>query len=163
MMRVAKGRRWENRLAEVKSGGFVLAEYEYDGLNRRIAKIKPASGKYVRTDSYYTTSWQVIEERTDGNLDSKDTVATTLRYQYIWDIRYIDAPVCRDEDKSDGEGDEFHQLDFEPSGLKEGPPRRDPKYEVEAEEWRNSVKWDTSGKRVPGQPGPTRGELESKR
>ena len=62
-----------------------------------------------------------------------------------------------------GEGDEFHQLDFEPSGLKEGPYRRNPKYVEEAEEWRNTVKWDTSGKRVPGKPGPTRGELESKR
>jgi RHS repeat-associated protein len=62
-----------------------------------------------------------------------------------------------------GEGDEFHQLDFEPSGLEEGPSRRNPKYESEAEEWRNTVKWDTSGKRVTGKPGPTRGELESKR
>jgi RHS repeat-associated protein len=31
-------------------------------------------------------------------------VATTLKFQYVWDLRYIDAPVCRDEDKnSDGD------------------------------------------------------------
>ena len=106
--------KWDawNRLVAVYADdnnepGDLIEEYRYDALNRRIAKIKPDTahqGKYVRTDSYYTTSWQVIEERTNGNLDSKDTVATTLRYQYVWDIRYIDAPVCRDEDKSDGEG-----------------------------------------------------------
>ncbi len=89
----------------MKSSGNTVAEYYYDGMNRRIAKVLPDpdpehQGKYVRTDYYYTTAWQTIEERTDDNLDSEDTVATTLRYQYIWDVRYIDAPIVRGEDTS---------------------------------------------------------------
>jgi RHS repeat-associated protein len=61
-------------------------------------------GKFVRTDFYYTASWQLVEERQDDNLASKDTVASTLKYQYVWGSRYIDAPICRDEDTS-GDGD----------------------------------------------------------
>jgi hypothetical protein len=61
-------------------------------------------GKFVRTDFYYTASWQLVEERQDDNLASKDTVASTLKYQYVWGLRYIDAPICRDEDTSDGSG-----------------------------------------------------------
>jgi RHS repeat-associated protein len=38
-------------------------------------------------DYYYNTSWQVVEERKNG---SSDPLA-----QYVWDIRYIDAPVLR--------------------------------------------------------------------
>ena len=38
-------------------------------------------------DYYYNTAWQVVEERKDG---SSDPLA-----QYVWDIRYIDAPVLR--------------------------------------------------------------------
>jgi hypothetical protein len=85
----------------------LIAEYRYDGLNRRIAKIMPDaahSGKYVRTDYYYSLGWQVVEERRDDDLASKDTVALTLKYQYVWGQRYIDAPICRDEDKGDGAG-----------------------------------------------------------
>jgi RHS repeat-associated protein len=85
----------------------LVAEYRYDGRHRRIAKIEPDaahSGKYVRTDYYYSLGWQVVEERRDDDLASKDTVASTLKYQYVWGIRYVDAPICRDEDKSDGSG-----------------------------------------------------------
>ncbi len=84
-----------------------IAEYRYDGQHRRIAKIVPDpgnQGKFVRTDFYYTASWQLVEERQDDNLASKDTVASTLKYQYVWGLRYIDAPICRDEDTS-GDGD----------------------------------------------------------
>ncbi len=46
--------------------------------HRRIAKVLPDPDpeheqKYVRTDFYYTTAWQTIEERTDDNLDSEDS------------------------------------------------------------------------------------------
>jgi hypothetical protein len=56
----------------------LVAEYRYDAFNRRIAKIVPDpenQGKFVRTDFYYTTSWQLVEERQDDNLASKDAVA----------------------------------------------------------------------------------------
>ena len=70
---------------------------------RRIAKIKPDpehEDKYIRTDYYYTTDWQIAQTRENDNLDSKETVATARKYEYIWDVRYIDAPVCRDENKN---------------------------------------------------------------
>jgi RHS repeat-associated protein len=76
----------------------LVAEYRYDGRGWRIAKILPDPGhanKYLRTDYYYNESWQTLEERTNDNLDSGDTVATAVKVQWLWDIRYIDAPVLR--------------------------------------------------------------------
>jgi hypothetical protein len=46
----------------------LVAEYEYDGLNRRIRKITSAETR----DYYYSDSWQVLEvleERGDGTPD----------------------------------------------------------------------------------------------
>jgi hypothetical protein len=40
---------------------------------------------------------RLAQVREDDDLASKDTLATTRKYQYVWDIRYIDAPVLRDE------------------------------------------------------------------
>jgi len=76
-----------------------------DALNRRIANIRPDpdpehEDKYIRTDFYYTPSWQIAQVRENDNLASKDTVATALKHEYIWDVRYIDAPLCRDENKN---------------------------------------------------------------
>jgi len=82
----------------------VLAEYRYDGLHRRIAKLIPDATKWDRTDYYHTVSWQVIEERFAPDQEDQDTVATDPKYQYVWDIRYIDAAVLRDED-TDTDGD----------------------------------------------------------
>lgn len=53
------------------------ARYSYDALNRRITE-----GDHV---FYYSTSWQVIEERID----------TTNAYQYVWSPVYIDALSAR--------------------------------------------------------------------
>jgi RHS repeat-associated protein len=87
-----------------------VAEYRYDGLNRRIAKAKVATWDpnnnpetWDRTDYYYNASWQVLEERFTAGQASADTVATVAKYQYVWDLRYIDAPVLRDED-TDADG-----------------------------------------------------------
>lgn len=73
-----------------------------DGLHRRIAKIVKDDSNWDRTDYYYSESWQVFEERfaNDVSSQNKDTPATAAKYQYVWDMRYIDAPVCRDEDKN---------------------------------------------------------------
>jgi hypothetical protein len=77
------------------SPGTLLAEYRYDGLNRRIAKMLPAQGCWDRTD-YYNEAWQVLEERQDADPpETKDEVQTTTFCQYIWDIRYVDAPLVR--------------------------------------------------------------------
>jgi RHS repeat-associated protein len=81
----------------------LIEEYRYDALNRRIAKIKPDpehEDKYIRTDFYYTPDWQIAQTRENDNLDSKDTVATARKYEYVWDIRYVDALVVRDENKN---------------------------------------------------------------
>jgi len=98
-----------NRLASVRydddgDPGTVLAEYRYDGLNRRIAKLV-AGADWDRTDFYYNEAWQVLEERRqDDVLNSKEEVPTTTFCQYIWDMRYIDAPVVRFRD-ADRDGD----------------------------------------------------------
>jgi len=56
--------------------GTTIAEYRYDGRNRRIAKMvrKVVSGneRWDRTDYYYNRSWQVLEERF-GNRGIEDS------------------------------------------------------------------------------------------
>jgi len=91
----------------------LIAQYEYDGIHRRIRKIiyeqatkdeeteeetpttpTTPTVDYV-IDYYYNTSWQVLEIRLDGDEDPLK--------QYAWDIRYIDAPIVRWHD-SDTDG-----------------------------------------------------------
>jgi len=76
----------------------LIAEYRYDALNRRIAKIVPNGENWDRTDYYYTPAGQVAEERFAANQANKETLAVPRKYQYVWDIRYIHAAVLRDED-----------------------------------------------------------------
>ena len=96
-----------NRLVEVKDGANVVAQYRYDGLGRRIRKYVPDNGDWTVTEYYYSVSWQVLEIRRDdgktrsGNPLSEPTLATTLREQYIWSPRYIDAPILRDRETDD--------------------------------------------------------------
>jgi len=47
---------------------------------------------------YYNTVWQVLEERYNA-AGSTSTAATDVRTQYVWDIRYIDAPPQRKAEK----------------------------------------------------------------
>ena len=77
--------------------GDTVAEYRLDGLGRRIAKVvaTQTSGHWDRTDYYYNESWQCLEERKSLNQTDTSAVATTVYAQYLWDIRYIDALVCR--------------------------------------------------------------------
>ncbi|MCG3180448.1 MAG: hypothetical protein BIFFINMI_02809 [Phycisphaerae bacterium] len=92
-----------NRLVKVQadsggSPGSTIAEYQYDGANRRLVKLIPDGANWDRTDFYYNTNWQILEERYDAGLADKVTVATTVHVQYVWSQRYIDAPVLRDRD-----------------------------------------------------------------
>ena len=57
-----------------------------------------------RTDFYYTLAWQIVEERFADDSNDAAAVATDVKYQYVWDVRYIDAAVLRDED-TDGDDD----------------------------------------------------------
>ena len=100
-----------NRLAEVKDdeAEVTVANYEYDGLNRRIKKHidsqSPDSPNGVDRYEhfYYNSSWQTLETRktTSENAEPEDQENADLQYQYIWSARYIDSPVLRDEDEDD--------------------------------------------------------------
>jgi len=90
----------------------VLGEYRYDGLNRRIVKLVPTAfdgetnepTTYKRTDYYYSSRWQVLQECFAGSVaaESKDsTVATARKAEYVWGARYMDAPVVRWYDYDD--------------------------------------------------------------
>jgi RHS repeat-associated protein len=73
------------------------AEYEYDGLGRRIRQKALAGDDWDHY--YYNNAWQVLEVRRDAA--EGDPV---VRHQYVWSPRYIDAPILRDENK-DGDSD----------------------------------------------------------
>jgi len=66
----------------------LVVTYEYDGQKRRIeTNVAGESG----LDTYYNTQWQVLEVHEGGDADHP------LK-QFVWDIRYIDAPVVRFHD-----------------------------------------------------------------
>jgi len=70
--------------------GDLVATYRYDGQNHRIRKLLGTNPEDPDTayDYYYNESWQIVETRKDGSVYK----------QYVWGIRYIDAPVLRDRD-----------------------------------------------------------------
>jgi RHS repeat-associated protein len=97
--------KWDawNRMVQVNtdsggSPGGTIASYSYDGRNFRIAKAVANGGNWDRTDFYYNESWQVLEERKATGQAGAGTVATAVYCQYVWDLRYIDSPVCRSRD-----------------------------------------------------------------
>jgi len=90
-----------NRLVRVyddDSGdpGNLIAEYEYDGTNRRIEKIVAGTS---HAHYYFNQDWQLLEERF---VDEQDELLASS--QYVWSARYIDAPVVRFHD-GNGDGD----------------------------------------------------------
>ncbi|MBM4018394.1 MAG: RHS repeat-associated core domain-containing protein [Planctomycetes bacterium] len=93
--RPVKVYRDSNENGSLDGNDALVAEYRYDGLNRRIAKLIPNGNNWDRTDYYYNEAWQCLEERCGANQQSKDTVATAVKVQYLWDVRYVDAPVLR--------------------------------------------------------------------
>jgi len=77
----------------------LLATYRYDGLNRRVMKAVDVDGNSVTDYMYHNENWQIVEVRRGVN----QTPTAAAYKQFVWDIRYIDAPVCRWWDKdSDG-------------------------------------------------------------
>jgi len=89
-----------NRLVAVYDQAlqFTLAEYEYDGLGRRVVKTlydgTEGPGPLETRHFYYSAAWQVIEERVD--------TSTAADRQFIWGIRYVDDLVLRDRDATTG-------------------------------------------------------------
>jgi len=94
-----------NRLVIVQADdsgdpGDMLAEYQYDGTNRRIQKnVTEAGGGPSEAHYFYNGSWQLLEERfVDGQ------GATVASNRYVWSPRYIDALIVRFHD-GNGDGD----------------------------------------------------------
>jgi len=74
-----------NRLKIVKnSGGSTLATYSYDATGRRVREGRGGT----TTDLYYSSQWQVLEERVSG----------TATKSYVWSPVYVDAMIARDRD-----------------------------------------------------------------
>jgi RHS repeat-associated protein len=93
-----------NRLVKVQNGtrsspGSEVAEFQYDARGWRVVKLAPIGSNWNRTDYYYSTQWQCVEERTLSNTASKTTKATVPHFQWVWDLRYVDAVILRDENK----------------------------------------------------------------
>ncbi len=96
-----------NRMVETKAGENVVGRYEYDGLNRRIKKHidtqAPANpnGVDIYRHFFYNSSWQIVETRKATSEQGENTQPETLKpeYQYVWSLRYIDAPILRDENE----------------------------------------------------------------
>jgi RHS repeat-associated protein len=72
-----------NRLVAVKNGGNAVAAYGYNGLGERITETHGST----TTDLYYSSSWQVVEERLGGVVQGRN----------IWSPVYVDALVLRDQ------------------------------------------------------------------
>jgi RHS repeat-associated protein len=74
-----------NRLAEVRdSGNNLILTVEHDPLGRRIQETRGST----TTDLYYSSDWQVLEERVSGNAN----------LSYAWSPVYVDAMIARDRD-----------------------------------------------------------------
>jgi RHS repeat-associated protein len=79
-----------NRLTQVNAGSSTVAEYQYDGFNRRAVKLTYSGGTLSETRHFYwTNDWQDIEERIG--------TSTSMDNQYVWGARYIDELICRDD------------------------------------------------------------------
>jgi RHS repeat-associated protein len=79
--------------------------YNYDGLGRRITKDK-AGGSTDDEDYYYNENYQLLEVRKNNDVDPLE--------QYVWDIRYIDAPILRYRDAAtDGTMEETLYVTFD--------------------------------------------------
>ncbi len=77
-----------NRLAAVRnSSNSPIVTYSIDALGRRITEDRPNANTVDHL--YYSTGWQVLEERRGGAADSN------IRRQYFWSIDYVDALTTR--------------------------------------------------------------------
>jgi len=126
--------KWDawNRLTECRadsslspgSPGALIANYSYDGRNYRIRKSVAGEANYnyyyndgLGLSSLGGAGWQIVEERKN---ESANPYA-----QYVWDLRYIDSPVCRFRDENtDGQDIEtlyyLNDVNFNVTALVDG-------------------------------------------
>ena len=77
-----------NRLAAVRnSSNSPIVGYSYDALGRRIIEDRPNANTVDHL--YYSTGWQVLEERRGA------AAGSNVRRQYFWSIDYVDALTAR--------------------------------------------------------------------
>ena len=84
-----------NRLVKIVDVTNTVAEYEYDGLNRRIIKTIYSGGTLDHKQRfYYNQQYQTLEVRREsGGTEDSDPLD-----QYVWHPYYIDALLLRDYD-----------------------------------------------------------------
>jgi RHS repeat-associated protein len=82
-----------NRLVRVSDSEThdIVTEYNYDGRGVRIAKRSYTAGQLDQTRHYYYSSrWQVLEERIGD--------CASANRQFVWGLRHVDDLVLRDRD-----------------------------------------------------------------
>jgi RHS repeat-associated protein len=99
-----------NRLVKVADGSSTVAEYEYDGLNRRIVKSIYSGGSLDhRQHFYYNEDWQVQEVRKEtSGTEDPDPLE-----QFIWHPNYIDAPALRFYDAATSGSQTIHYYTYD--------------------------------------------------
>ena len=86
-----------NRLVQVSSpANAVIARYEYDPLGQRIVQRSGAGAAAEVRDFYYSTGWQVLEERVRSTAGLIPAAANT---QYVWSPIASDALIERDRNR----------------------------------------------------------------
>jgi len=110
---------WNRLISVTNSGSTLLATYVYDPRGWRIKETHSST----TTDLYYSSGWQVIEERQ----------GSTVTNQYVWSLAYVDALVLRDDNSTSG------NLGISGSGL----GRR--MYVQQDTNWNTTALVDTSG------------------
>jgi RHS repeat-associated protein len=74
----------------------MVAEMAYDGLNRRTKQWTPSDERHY----YYNAAWQVVQV----DMWSGEGPTVSVHKQYVWDLRYIDAPIFMDLDTNQQAG-----------------------------------------------------------
>ncbi len=95
-----------NRLVTVYDATetYLVAGYDYDGLNRRVIKeTYDAGGSLTEMRHYYySDQWQVLEERVQQNYGSSGSASAPESLyperQFVWGLRYVDDLILRDRD-----------------------------------------------------------------
>jgi len=92
-----------NRLVTLTDGANTIQENEYDPRAYRTVRKRYVGGVLDETRHYYySTDWQVLEERL-----GTDPISAGAERQFVWGLRYIDDLVRRDRDtNADGTLDE---------------------------------------------------------
>jgi RHS repeat-associated protein len=85
---------WNQLVKVTNSAGQVIAQYTYDAQGWRISETYPVAAPGIPAGTtknlYYSSQWQVVEERWNG------TAACNVQYQYVWSAAYVNGMVLRD-------------------------------------------------------------------